>query len=295
MLGRCCYGRAMTRIALSVLAVALISTSGCFVQSEPAPARPVARAPEPAPAPTPPPPAPSSEPAPPPAQAWDPTGWELLGETIVQGKHDRDEVKVGKKEGRFRRIAIVVLDSQLEMFDVVVKLGNGEKFSPDTRLIFDESSRSRAIDLPGEARFIKKVEFRYGNLPGGGKARVQLWAKPDVAAPSPAPVDTAGWAELGHAVVEGKHDKDVIEVGKREGKFVKIMILVEDSDLELFDLVVEFGNGQKFAPETRYTFDQGSRSRAIDLPGQARFIKKVTFRYGNLPGGGKARVRLLAK
>jgi hypothetical protein len=31
------------------------------------------------------------------------------------------------------------------------------------------------IDLPGGARVIRRVEFRYGNLPGGGRARVELW------------------------------------------------------------------------------------------------------------------------
>jgi hypothetical protein len=33
------------------------------------------------------------------------------------------------------------------------------------------------IDLPGGARSIKKVEFRYGNLPGGGRAQLELWAR----------------------------------------------------------------------------------------------------------------------
>jgi len=37
----------------------------------------------------------------------------------------------------------------LEMYDVEVVFGNGDTFSPATRLIFAENSRSRVIDLPG--------------------------------------------------------------------------------------------------------------------------------------------------
>jgi hypothetical protein len=33
------------------------------------------------------------------------------------------------------------------------------------------------IDLPGDARVIRSVEFRYGNLPGGGRAKAELWAE----------------------------------------------------------------------------------------------------------------------
>jgi hypothetical protein len=33
------------------------------------------------------------------------------------------------------------------------------------------------IDFPGDERVIKFVDFKYRNLPGGGKAKVQVWAK----------------------------------------------------------------------------------------------------------------------
>jgi hypothetical protein len=49
--------------------------------------------------------------------------------------------------------------------------------APDTRLVFGEDSWSRIIDLPGAHRVIRKVEFKYKNLPGGGRAQIELWAK----------------------------------------------------------------------------------------------------------------------
>jgi hypothetical protein len=70
------------------------------------------------------------------------------------------------------------------------------------------------------------------------------------------------------------------------------MLLVGESDLELIDMVIQFGNGQRWAPGVRHFFREGSRTRAIDLPGQVRFIEGVELVYRNLPGGGRARVEL---
>src|SRR5688572_19275173 len=101
--------------------------------------------------------------------------WDKLGERWVVGSVDRDVIQVGKKEGHYKRIKIVVEHSAIELFDITVVFGNGEKFSPGARMVFGPNSTSREIDLPGGARYIDHVEFRYGNLPGGGRAQVELW------------------------------------------------------------------------------------------------------------------------
>lgn len=105
------------------------------------------------------------------------TRWDKLGERWIDRRADRDVITVGRRDGRFRRLQLVVEHSALQMFDVVVTFGDGTTWSPGTRLIFDRNTRSRVIDLPGGARVIRKVEFRYGNLPGGGRAQVELWAR----------------------------------------------------------------------------------------------------------------------
>lgn len=103
--------------------------------------------------------------------------WVRLGERWVDGVRDRDVIAVGAREGTYRRIMIVVDHSSLEMFDVEVTFGDGSRFSPRTRLVFGPNSRSQIIDLPGDRRVIRSVEFRYGNLPGGGRAQAELWAQ----------------------------------------------------------------------------------------------------------------------
>ncbi len=103
--------------------------------------------------------------------------WNKLGERWVDGSHDRDVIRVGYHDRAYRRIMIVVEHSALEMDDVVVHFGDGTSFSPATRHVFAANTRSHVIDLPGSWRTINSVEFRYGNLPGGGRAQAELWAQ----------------------------------------------------------------------------------------------------------------------
>jgi hypothetical protein len=90
---------------------------------------------------------------------------------------DTDVIPVTAREGVFREIQFEVRGSALEMYDVNVVFGNGETYSPPTRLVFGRGGSSRNIDLPGGDRVIRRIEFRYGNLPRGGRARVKVFGR----------------------------------------------------------------------------------------------------------------------
>jgi hypothetical protein len=227
----------------------------------------------------------------PPPVVFDAAGWELLGTKSVDrgGKADRDTILVGKYQGRFDQLAIVVKDSELQLKDLTVVFGNGERWSPKVQHYFNEGSRSRAIDLPGTDRVIAKIELVYSNTPGGGKASVEVYGR-DTKKPKPAPFDPKGWTLLGSQSVDGKRDRDVIVVGKYQGRFDQLTMLVSDSDLDLTDFVVVFGNNERWSPKLRHTFKEGQRVKAFDLPGDDRVISRIELAYANRPGGGKARV-----
>ena len=104
-------------------------------------------------------------------------GWTRLGSRSVDGKIDRDTIVVGADSGRFRVVRIDVEKSALEMFDVIIHFGDGTTFSPTTRMVFDKDTSTRVIDLPGGNRVIQRVDFKYGNIPGGGAAEVSLYAR----------------------------------------------------------------------------------------------------------------------
>jgi hypothetical protein len=111
------------------------------------------------------------------AETFDSTGWKLLGERTVTGRYDHDTITVGAYRGAFEKLTLVVTDSDLELIDLEIKFASGRSYHPATRHFFREGSRSRVFDLPGDKRIIRSIELRYKNLPGGGRARVQVWAK----------------------------------------------------------------------------------------------------------------------
>ena len=237
--------------------------------------------------------------APPPAFSWDNRGWTMLGEQVVDygRRADRDRINVGRYEGRFSKLTVVVLDSDLELLDFTVNFPRGQ-FKPAVNHYFRESQRTRVIDLPGDDRVISSIDLRYRNLPGGGRARVQVWGFRGDDRPTPPPAqftwDNRGWTLLGEQVVDygRRADRDRINVGRYEGRFSKLTIVVLDSDLQLIDFTVNFPRGAVYKPAVNHYFRENQRTRVIDLPGDDRRIESIDLTYKNLPGGGRAKVQV---
>ena len=231
--------------------------------------------------------------APPPVRpvAWDPRGWTLLGERTVDGSFDHDRIEVGRYEGKFSKLTIVVENSDLELIDFAIQFGRGAPWHPPVQHFFREGQRTRAIDFPGDERTIRFIDFKYRNLPGGGRARVAVYGLRD----NPG-WESRGWTMLGEQRVNSdREDTDRIRVSRWDGRFRKLTVVVLDSDLEMIDMSVKFGRGEPYHPEVNAFFREGSRTRVIDLPGNTRRIEWIEFKYRNLPGGGSARVQVWAK
>lgn len=106
----------------------------------------------------------------------DPGGWQLLGERSVRLLGDRDEILVTARRGAMRRLRMVVLDQGVEFFDVTIHFANGEQFEAAVRSFIRAGGQTRAIDLPGRDRVIRRVSLTYRTRRGAdGRARVQLW------------------------------------------------------------------------------------------------------------------------
>lgn len=101
--------------------------------------------------------------------------WVQLGMRAVDFRVDHDVIRAAA-QGRFRRIRLVVEGGDLEMFNVRVTFGDGAAFSPATRLYFKEDSHSRVIDLPGGARIIRRIDFYYKSVLGGGQGKAIVHA-----------------------------------------------------------------------------------------------------------------------
>ena len=84
---------------------------------------------------------------------------------------------------------------------------------------------------------------------------------------------------LGTVNFENKAQRDVINVGAREGQFKAIRFEVRQSNVEVLDLRVVYGNGQTEDIKVRLKFKAGSSSRVIDLAGGKRAIKQIIVTY----------------
>jgi hypothetical protein len=103
--------------------------------------------------------------------------WDLLGSRRVEFRAERDAIKVTGHEGTFTAIKLEVDGGNLDMYNIRVVFGNGEVFSPDTRMEFREGSWSRTIDLPGNKRVIRRIEFFYRSELRRGHATIRAYGR----------------------------------------------------------------------------------------------------------------------
>lgn len=105
-----------------------------------------------------------------------------------------------------------------------------------------------------------------------------------------------GWEVLGESKVNFVRDKDVIPVQSRSS-FTAIRFRVEDKDITLSDLKVQFDNGDKLEPAMDEIIKANESSRIIELSREGRVINNIEFRYrtmGNILQG-RAKVLVIGK
>jgi hypothetical protein len=88
--------------------------------------------------------------------------WVELGceQVSLIGK-DRDSVRVGRREGRFKSIRLHVRGADVELIDVKVIYANGEPDDIPVKHHLREGERTRPLDLRGWERAIDRVDLVY--------------------------------------------------------------------------------------------------------------------------------------
>jgi hypothetical protein len=92
--------------------------------------------------------------------------WIELGcqQVSFMGK-DRDSIRVGRREGRFKAIRLYVRGTDVEMLDLKVIYANGEPDDIPVRSLIRAGSRTRALDLKGRERAIDRIDMVYRSRP----------------------------------------------------------------------------------------------------------------------------------
>lgn len=99
---------------------------------------------------------------PPPGPPRGDASWEELGcqQVALVGK-DRDSIRVGRREGRFRAVRLHVRGADVEILDLKVIYGNGEPDDLIVRQRMREGERTRPLDLKGRERTIDRIDLTY--------------------------------------------------------------------------------------------------------------------------------------
>jgi hypothetical protein len=92
--------------------------------------------------------------------------WVELGCQQVSfiGK-DRDSIRVGRREGRFKAIRLEARNSDVEVLDLKVVYSNGAPDDIRVRSNIRAGSRTRPLDLRGRDRAIQRIDLVYRSRP----------------------------------------------------------------------------------------------------------------------------------
>jgi hypothetical protein len=104
------------------------------------------------------------------------------------------------------------------------------------------------------------------------------------------------WTKLGSRRVSHSADHDEILVTGRAGTFNAIKLTVEKADVTIGRVIVMFRGGGTEEMQLRNRISAGGETRAIDIRGRNRIIRKVIFYYTTQPGESKkAKVTLYGR
>jgi hypothetical protein len=104
--------------------------------------------------------------------------WVFLGQRHVTDRVERDWVEVTASEGTFEAIQLRVKRSAVRFVDVTVVYGAGTTDDLELRDVVPAGGQSRAIDLRGGNRVIKRVNFAYEAKSLGRRgAVVEVWGR----------------------------------------------------------------------------------------------------------------------
>ena len=111
-----------------------------------------------------------------PSRAGAKADWDLLGTRQVNDRADHDIIAVSSSRGDFRRIKFSVQRASVDFHRVVVHFGNGSDQRVELRNTIKAGGESRAVDLEGNDRVIRSVEFWYdANTIRGRRAQVRVF------------------------------------------------------------------------------------------------------------------------
>ncbi len=103
-------------------------------------------------------------------------GWQKIGEVTASFQVEKDGISVLGAD-RFKSIKLRCTDATIEIYDVEVYYESGDSEHLDVKSELKAGQETRAMDLKGSTRELKKVVFTYKSKAGmeNNKAHIELY------------------------------------------------------------------------------------------------------------------------
>jgi hypothetical protein len=216
--------------------------------------------------------------------------WEQLGCVEVGRRAGQDEIRVGRREGRFSAIRLEAKGNDVSILDLKVIYTRGAPDDIRVRSEIREGRETRPLDLKGGDRAIDRIEIvSKRDFKGKGRGKASVCVHGRKAEGRREARDR--WEELGCKSVGLLGGRDVIRVGRREGRFKSIKLKVSGNAVHIMDLTVNYTRGGPDQLRVRSEIREGGETRALDLKGRERSIDSIELIYRAKPNfKGKAKV-----
>jgi hypothetical protein len=196
---------------------------------------------------------------------------------------DRDVIKIGRDIGKFNRIRLRVLGSDVHVnaLKVTFEDGSSQEFSIDADI--RQNTHSHWLPIDG-SRFIRDIELTYRAHPGNRtKARVEVtgeYAKDWLGLQGEGRSFHQGWVLLG-AQTAGftGFDRDIITVGENEGGFSRLRIETLDRAITLKEIRVKFASGPDEVFKMTERVDPGKAYGPIEFKTGSLPIRSIEAHY----------------
>jgi hypothetical protein len=106
----------------------------------------------------------------------DKAGWHKIGSRTIDFKNDKDEITVLGSD-KFSSIKFMVKDAPVNLKNVEVYYESGDNQNIAVNSPIGPAMESKAYDLNGSERSLKKISFDYNTLPNikDEKAEIEVW------------------------------------------------------------------------------------------------------------------------
>jgi hypothetical protein len=212
-----------------------------------------------------------------------PSAEVLFGAHRLARDADHVTISIPENIGKFSRIRLRILESDVSLNEIKVVYANGEPDIIAVNATVKKNGRTDWFDLSGD-RFIDEIQLAYGiKEKRSPQARVEVYGNFSqgwLGADGEARNYNQGWVLLGSQTADFiGFDTDVIPLARPDGGFSKFRVTTLNRSITLNEVRIVYGNGQNDIVPIRSRIDAGASYGPIDVKEPDRPVREVKAKY----------------